>query len=163
MKLVDGKVRNQELSRNPNPEHFLKIIAGTNGRRTAEQLGGVLQYKWEMYGGVPYSSRLRSQKRVAIQMGGIAVQIGGVLLYFSQVAQAGGSQTLILKKGLRLLDNLFAPSSHSFRRSEESRELERSLSQDHTDQSWKNAGPMQSQGRVCLPSRRFKPFNLVLH
>ena len=43
----------------------------TNGRRTAVQIGGVLQYKWEVYCWVSLSSRLRSQARPAIQMGGV--------------------------------------------------------------------------------------------
>ena len=33
----------QELSGTPNPRYFLKSIAGKNGRRTAVQIGGVLQ------------------------------------------------------------------------------------------------------------------------
>ena len=37
---------------------FLKSIAGTNGRRTAAQMGGVLQYKLEVYCGVSLSPKL---------------------------------------------------------------------------------------------------------
>ena len=48
----------QELSGNPNPWYFLKSIAGTNGRRTAVQMVGVLQYKLEVYFGVSLSSKL---------------------------------------------------------------------------------------------------------
>ena len=42
----------------------------TNGRRTAVRMGGVLQYKWEVYCWVSPSSRLRSQEGPAIPMGG---------------------------------------------------------------------------------------------
>ena len=43
----------------------------TNGRRTAVQMEGVLQYKWEVYCWVSPSSRLRNQEGPAIQMGGV--------------------------------------------------------------------------------------------
>ena len=39
-------------------------------RRTAVQIG-VLRYKWEVYCGVSLSSRLRSQQGTALQMGGV--------------------------------------------------------------------------------------------
>ena len=48
----------QELSGTPNPWCFLKSIAGTNGRRTAVQMGGVLQYKLEVHCGVSLSPKL---------------------------------------------------------------------------------------------------------
>ena len=53
-----------------------------NGRRTAVQMGGVLQYKWEAYCWVSPSSRLRSQESSDTNGGRTAVQIGGVLPYF---------------------------------------------------------------------------------
>ena len=43
----------------------------TNGRRTAVQMGVVLQYKWEVCCWVSLSSRLRSQKGFVIQMRGV--------------------------------------------------------------------------------------------
>ena len=51
-----------------------KISVGmvcTNGGRTAVQMGGVLQYKWEAYCRDSLSSKLRSQESTAIQMGGV--------------------------------------------------------------------------------------------
>ena len=60
----------QELSGTPNPWYLLRSNAGTNGRRTAVQMGGVLQYKWEVYCGVSLSSRHRSQQGTALHMGG---------------------------------------------------------------------------------------------
>ena len=69
----------------PTPSTFLKVLpykwgayCRTNGRRTAVQMGGVLQ-------GFPFfeGSKLRRQESTPIQMGGrTAVQIGGVLPYF---------------------------------------------------------------------------------
>ena len=53
----------QELFGDPNPKYFLKS--------TAVQMGGVLQYKWEVYCWVSLSSRLRSQEGPAIQMVGV--------------------------------------------------------------------------------------------
>ena len=53
----------QELSGDPNPQYSLKS--------TAVQMGGVLQYKWEVYCWVSLSSRLLSQEGPAIQMGGV--------------------------------------------------------------------------------------------
>ena len=55
----------------PQPPVFSQKYCRTNGRRTAVQMGGVLQYKWEVYWWVSLSSRLRSQERPAIQMGGV--------------------------------------------------------------------------------------------
>ena len=37
--------KNQELSGTPNHWYSLKSLAGTNGRRTAVQIGGMLQYQ----------------------------------------------------------------------------------------------------------------------
>ena len=48
----------------PTPSYF-------HGRRAAVQMGGVLQYKWEVYCWVSLSSKLRSQEGTAIQMGGV--------------------------------------------------------------------------------------------
>ena len=69
--------------------------------RTSQQMGGVLQYKWEAYCRVSFSSKLRSQESTAIQMGGrTAVQIGGVLPYlFRQVVGVGVSETLPIGHG----------------------------------------------------------------
>ena len=55
----------------PNPQYFSKSTAVQMGGRTAVQMGGVLQYKWEAYCGVSLSSKLRSQESTAIQMGGV--------------------------------------------------------------------------------------------
>ena len=79
--------------RNPQPLALsLKSIAGTNGRRTAVQIGSVLQYKLEAYCGVSLSPKLRSQRGTTLQMGGrTAVQIGGVPpVLFRQVVRVGG-------------------------------------------------------------------------
>ena len=54
----------QELSGTPNPRYFLKSNAGTNGRHTAVQMGGVLRYKWEAYCGT-------NGRHTAVQMGGV--------------------------------------------------------------------------------------------
>ena len=54
----------------PTPSIFQKYCR-TNGGRTAVQMGGVLQYKWEAYCRVSLSSKLRSQENTAIQMGGV--------------------------------------------------------------------------------------------
>ena len=59
----------QELSGIPKQLYFLKSIAGTNGRCTAVQMGGVLRYKQDAYCGVSLSSKLRSQQDTALQMG----------------------------------------------------------------------------------------------
>ena len=62
----------QKRSGDPNPQYFSKSTAcRTNGGRTAVQMGGVLQYKWEAYCRVSLSSKLRSQESTAIQMGGV--------------------------------------------------------------------------------------------
>ena len=61
----------QELSGTPNPWYFLKSIAGTNGRRSAVQMGGVLQYKLEVYCSVSLSPKLSSQRGTALQMRGV--------------------------------------------------------------------------------------------
>ena len=57
----------------PTPSTFPKYCRG-NGRRTAIQMGGVLQYKWEVYCWVSLSSKEskpRSQEGTAIRMGGV--------------------------------------------------------------------------------------------
>ena len=54
-----------------NPWNFIKSIAGTNGRRTAVQIGGVLQYKLEVYCDISLSRKLRSQQCTALRMGGV--------------------------------------------------------------------------------------------
>ena len=91
--LEASRAKNEELSGTPNPRYFLKSIAGTNGRRTAIQIGGALQYKLEVYCGVSLSPELRSQRGTALQMWGrTAVQIGGVPpVLFRQVVWVGGS------------------------------------------------------------------------
>ena len=60
-----------ETFRRSQPPVFFQKYCRTNGRRTAVQMGGVLQYKWEVYSWVSLSSRLRSQESTAIQMGGV--------------------------------------------------------------------------------------------
>ena len=42
-----------------------------NGGRAAAHVGGVLQYRWEMYCWASISSRLRTQEGTAIQMKGV--------------------------------------------------------------------------------------------
>ena len=48
----------------------------------AVQIGGILQYKLEVYCGVSLSPKLRSQQ-------GTALQMGGVLLLYRQVVRVG--------------------------------------------------------------------------
>ena len=62
-------------------------IASTNGRRTAVQIGGVLQYKLAVFCGVSLSPKLRSQR-------GTALQMGGVLRYKLEVYRQYFSDTL---------------------------------------------------------------------
>ena len=50
---------------------WIKSIAGTNGRRTAVQIRGVLQYNLNVHCSVSLCSRLRSQEGTALQMGGV--------------------------------------------------------------------------------------------
>ena len=48
---------------NPNPLMLAQSTAGTNGRRIAVQIGGVLQYKWEVYCSVfPFVQGLEARK-----------------------------------------------------------------------------------------------------
>ena len=68
---ISVAISTQELSGTPNPWYFLKSIAGTNGRRIVVQIGGILQYKLEMYCGVSLSPKLRSHRGTALQMGGV--------------------------------------------------------------------------------------------
>ena len=51
-----------ETFRLPQPPVFFQKYCRTNGGRTAVQMGGVLQYKWEAYCRVSLSSKLRSQR-----------------------------------------------------------------------------------------------------
>ena len=62
-KLISGTFRR------PQPPRFSQKYCRTDGRCTAVQMGGVLQYKWEVYCWVSLSSRRRSQGGPAIQMG----------------------------------------------------------------------------------------------
>ena len=65
-----AKFRCQESnSGTPNPWYLLNSIAGTNGRRTAVQIGGVLRL--EVYCGVSLSPKFRSRQGAALQMGGV--------------------------------------------------------------------------------------------
>ena len=59
--------------------------------RTAVQMGGVLQYKWEVYCWVSLSSRLRSQEGPAIQMGGRCTAV-----LSSRPVGVGVSETLLI-------------------------------------------------------------------
>ena len=61
----------QELSGTPNHWYFLRSIAGTNGRRTAVQIEGVLPYKLDVYRSASLSPKLRSQQDTALQMVGV--------------------------------------------------------------------------------------------
>ena len=71
-----------ETFRWPQPPVFFQKYCRTNGGRTAVQMGGVLQYKWEVYCRVSLSSKVRSQEARDTNGGRTAVQIGGVLPYF---------------------------------------------------------------------------------
>ena len=64
--LVFRNIRNP-----PNHWYFLRSVAGTNGRRSAVQIGGVPQYKLQVYCSVSLSPELRSQQGTALQMGGV--------------------------------------------------------------------------------------------
>ena len=57
----------QEFFGTPNHSDSLKSIVGTTGRRTAVQIGGVLQYKLEVCCGIS----LRSQQGTSLQIGGV--------------------------------------------------------------------------------------------
>ena len=57
--------------RKPQPLAFSQNIAGTNGRRTVVQIGGVRQYKLEVHCGVSLSPKFTSQQGRALQMGGV--------------------------------------------------------------------------------------------
>ena len=70
--------------RNPQPLVFLKSIAGTNGRRTVVQLGGVLQYKLEVY----CYSKLRSRQGTALQMDRVPRYKLDSEVYYSTFRQA---------------------------------------------------------------------------
>ena len=80
-----------ELSGTPSHCYFLKRIAGTNGRRIAVQIGGVLQYKLEVHWGVSVLQSLEASKAQRYKWGGTAVQIGGAAVLFRQVVRVGGS------------------------------------------------------------------------
>ena len=69
--LANNEAISQELSGTPNPWYFLKSIAGTNGRRTAVQIGGVLQYKLEVYCGVPFLQSLEASEAQRYKWGGV--------------------------------------------------------------------------------------------
>ena len=71
LRLEDAAIENSETFRWPQPPVFFQKYCRTNGGRTAVQMGGVLQYKWEAYCGVSLSSKLRRQESTAIQMGGV--------------------------------------------------------------------------------------------
>ena len=60
-----------ETFRWPQPPLLFRKCCRTNGGRTAIQMGGVPQYKWEAHCGVSLSSKLRSQESTAILMGGV--------------------------------------------------------------------------------------------
>ena len=65
------EIEKARKGRSGQPPVFFQKHCRTNGGRTALQMGGVLQYKWEAYCGVSLSSKFRSQESTAIQMGGI--------------------------------------------------------------------------------------------
>ena len=71
---ITAPLESQELSGDPNLQYYF-------GRRATVQMGGVLQYKWEVCCWVSLSSRLRSQEGPAIQM--------GVLLPYKLVVYCG--------------------------------------------------------------------------
>ena len=62
-KLLIAQIRN--FPEPPTPGNFLNCCSA-NERRTAVQVGGVLQYKCEVYCGVSFSSSLGSQERTAM-------------------------------------------------------------------------------------------------
>ena len=79
------------------PPLFFQKYCRTNGGRTAVQMGGVLQYKWEAYCHlwVSLSSKLRSQESTAIQMGGVLpYKLRCTAVLFRQVVGVGVSETL---------------------------------------------------------------------
>ena len=77
--------------RNPQPLYFLKSIAGTNGRRAAVQIGGVLRYKLGVYCGVSLSPKFRIQQGTALQMGGVLrYKLEVYCLYFSDKLYGSG-------------------------------------------------------------------------
>ena len=84
---------NQELSGTPNPRYFLKSNAGTNGRRTAAQTGGVLRCKnRSRIAAFPFFKAQKLARHSATNGGRTAVQTGGVLpVLFRQVVRVGGS------------------------------------------------------------------------
>ena len=70
----------------------------TNGRRTAVQMGGALQYKWEVYCWASLSSKLRSQEGTAIQMGGVLpYKLEVYCSTFSETSTGWVSQTLLIR------------------------------------------------------------------
>ena len=61
-------------------------------------MGGVLQYKWELYCWVSLSSRLRSQEGPAIQMGGALPYNWGCTAVLSlRPVGVGVSETLLIR------------------------------------------------------------------
>ena len=82
--------KNRELSGDPNPQYFLKS--------TAVQMGGVLQYKWEVYCWLSLSSRLTSQGGTTIRMGAILpYQLEVYCSTFPRPVGVGVSETLLKK------------------------------------------------------------------
>ena len=81
----------------PQPPVFSQKSCRTNGRRTAVQMGGVLQYKWEVYCWVALSSRLRRQEGTAIQMGNVLpYKLEVYCSTFSEASRGWGSETFLI-------------------------------------------------------------------
>ena len=68
----------------PNPSIFSKVLPVQMGGVSPLEIGGVLQYKLEVYCGVSRSPKQRSQQRTALQMGGVLrYKLGVYCQYFS--------------------------------------------------------------------------------
>ena len=62
---------NQKRSGDPKPPVFFQKYCRTNGSRTAVQMGGVLQYKWEAYCRVSLLRSLEARKYGNTNGGGV--------------------------------------------------------------------------------------------
>ena len=108
--------RGKAHSGNPNPQCFLKSIAGTNGRRIAVQVGGILQCKLEVYCGVAlwirqglsWAGRAQRYKwgRTAVQLGDalyfLLVDVSDIF-YFFVLGRGEGGIRGVRKGGVRFL------------------------------------------------------------
>ena len=102
---------NQKRSGDPNPSIFQKYCR-TNGGRTAVQMGGVLQYKWEAYcstngrriAGFPFLRSLEARKIQRYKWGAYCrTNWRCTAVLFRQVVGVGVSETLPNEERPRLL------------------------------------------------------------